>query len=364
MKDILLFLILFPIFSLAQQPEKWTAQWIMHPTAEPQSHAVILFRKNFELSEKPESFIVHLSADNHYRLFVNGQYILRGPARGDLSHWFYETVDIAEYLQPGKNVIASEVVNWGPKRSFTFFSQMTSFILQGDGENGKLVNSSGGSWKCMNNLACSPKTVEWMTDRNTIDFGLYVGNPTDSIRADKYPWGWETPDYDDSKWLPAKWCDIAGGRDQQFAGGILYGGGKLLIPRRTGILKETKVEFNTIRRTSGIEKNENFIHDKGSLVIPANQKVSILIDQTCETLGYPEMLVSGGKNANIQVMYSENMIVKNHAPKGNRNDIEGKKWLESRMFSFLTEAITDYLNQATSGRFVSSNWTLRPKINH
>ena len=203
-----------------------------------------------------------------------------------------------------------------------------------------------------------------MTDRNTIDFGLYVGNPTDSIRADKYPWGWETRDYDDSKWLPAKWCDIAGGRNQQFAGGILYGGGKLLIPRRTGILKETKVEFNTIRRTSGIEKNENFIHDKGSLVIPANQKVSILIDQTCETLGYPEMLVSGGKNANIQVMYSENMIVKNHAPKGNRNDIEGKKWLESRMFSFLTVAITDYLNQATSGRFVSSNWTLRRKINH
>jgi len=325
MKDILLFLILFPIFSLAQQPEKWTAQWIMHPTAEPQSHAVILFRKNFELPKKPEKFVVHLSADNHYRLFVNGQYILRGPARGDLSHWFYETVDIAEYLQPGKNVIASEVVNWGPKRSFTFFSQMTSFILQGDGENGKLVNSSGGSWKCMNNLAYSAKIVEWMTDRNTIDFGLYVGNPTDSIRADKYPWGWETRDYDDSKWLPAKWCDIAGGRNQQFAGGILYGGGKLLIPRRTGILKETKVEFNTIRRTSGIEKNENFIHDKGILVIPANQKVSILIDQTSETLGYPEMLVSGGKNANIQVMYSENMIVKNHAPKGNRNDIEGKK---------------------------------------
>jgi len=325
MKDILLFLILFPIFSLAQQPEKWTAQWIMHPTAEPQSHAVILFRKNFELPKKPDKFVVHLSADNHYRLFVNGQYILRGPARGDLSHWFYETVDIAEYLQPGKNVIASEVVNWGPKRSFTFFSQMTSFILQGDGENGKLVNSSGGSWKCMNNLAYSAKIVEWMTDRNTIDFGLYVGNPTDSIRADKYPWGWETRDYDDSKWLPAKWCDIAGGRNQQFAGGILYGGGKLLIPRRTGILKETKVEFNTIRRTSGIEKNENFIHDKGSLVIPANQKVSILIDQANETLGYPEMVVSGGKNANIQVMYSENMIVKNHAPKGNRNDIGGKK---------------------------------------
>jgi alpha-L-rhamnosidase len=302
----------FALSSFAQNV-KWTAQWIMHPTTEPQAASMVLFRKSFELQAKPEKFVVHVSADNHYRLFVNGKYILRGPARGDITHWFFETIDLASYLQTGKNTIAAEVVNWG------------SFILQGDSLAGNLVNTSGGAWKCMQNEAWSPKIVNWMTDRSTIDFGLYVGNPTDSIRADKYPWGWEKTDFDDSKWLPAKWCDIAGGRDQQFAGGILYGGGKMLIPRRTGILKEIKVQFTTIRRTSGIEKNEDFIHDKGSLIIPANQKVSILVDQTYETLGYPEMLVSGGKNAHIQAMYSENMIVKNHAPKGNRNDIESKR---------------------------------------
>ena len=327
LKNILICLILSLCASVSTvgQDVKWNAQWIMHPTAEPQAPAVVLFRKNFELKTKPEKFVVHLSADNHYRLFVNGQYILRGPARGDISHWFYETIDIAPYLQTRKNTIAAEVVNWGPKRSFTYFSQMTSFILQGDAEAEKLVNTSGGSWKCLQNEAYSPKMVDWMTDRNTIDFGLYVGNPTDSIRADKYPWGWETTTYDDSKWLPAKWCDIAGGRDVQFAGGILYGGGKLLIPRRTGILKETNVRFTSIRRTSGIEKNEDFIHDKGSLTIPANTKVNLLIDQAYETIGYPEMVVSGGKDAKIQAMYAENMIVKNHAPKGNRNDIEGNR---------------------------------------
>lgn len=324
-KLICLILSLFLSVSIYGQDVKWTAQWIMHPTAEPQAYAVILFRKNFDLSSKPKKFVVHLSADNHYRLFVNGQYILRGPARGDISHWFYETVDIAQYLQTGKNAIAAEVVNWGPKRSFTYFSQMTSFILQGDAEAEKVVNTSGGSWKCLQNQAYYPKMVDWMTDRNTIDFGLYVGNPTDSIRADKYPWGWAETDFDDIKWLPAKWCDIAGGRDQQFAGGILYGGGKLLIPRRTGILKETNVSFTTVRKSSGIDKNEDFIHGKGSLTVPAKQKISILIDQTFETMGYPEMLVSGGKDAHIQAMYSENMIVKNHAPKGNRSDIEGKK---------------------------------------
>lgn len=318
-------LILFLSLSSFAQEVNWTAQWIMHPTAEPQSHAVILFRKSFELASKPQQFVVHLSADNHYRLFVNGRYIIRGPARGDISHWFYETIDLASYLQAGKNTIAAEVVNWGPKRSFTYFSQMTSFIMQGDSAAEQVINTSGGSWKCMQNEAYSPKIVEWMTDRSTIDFGLYVGNPTDSIRADQYPWGWENRDYNDQEWLPAKWCDIAGGRDGQFAGGILYGGGKLLIPRRSGLLRETITPFTSIRRMTGIEKNENFIHNQGSLEIPANQKISILIDQSYETIGYPEMLVSGGKDARIQAMYAENMIVKNHAPKGNRNDIEGKR---------------------------------------
>ncbi|NJK87398.1 MAG: hypothetical protein HC906_16860 [Bacteroidales bacterium] len=198
----LLLLISFvnPSFS---QVVKWTAQWIMHPNVQPQSHAVVLFRKTFELQTKREQFIIHVSADNHYRLFVNGNYVLRGPARGDLSHWFFETIDIAPFLHPGTNTIAAEVINWGPKRSFTFFSQMTSFILQGDSENEKMVNTSGDSWKCILNEAYHPKLVEWMTDRSTIDFGLYVGNPSDSVRADAYPWGWEKPSFDDSNWVPA-----------------------------------------------------------------------------------------------------------------------------------------------------------------
>jgi len=313
------------IFTVNGEQVKWEAHWIMHPTIAPQEHADVLFRKSFVLTEKPTSFIVHLSADNHYRLFVNGHYVLRGPARGDISHWFFETVDIANYLQKGKNVIAAEVINWGPKRSFTYFSQLTSFVMQGATEKEKIVNTYGDSWMCIQNEGVKGLIVEWMTDPNSIDFGLYVGNPTDSIRADQYPWGWEKVDYDDTKWLPAKWCDITGSRYQGTSGGILFGNGKVLVPRATALLKEEKVPFNCIRRVSGIEKNEDFIHNKGSLTIPAKSKVTILIDQKAETMGYPEMIVSAGKNTNIQVRYAENLIVKNKSPKGDRNSIEGKK---------------------------------------
>jgi alpha-L-rhamnosidase len=325
MKKLCFLLLSFVLLGAAQaQPVNWTAHWIMHPKVQPQDHAMVLFRKSFELVTKPEKFIIHLSADNHYRLFVNGKYITRGPARGDISHWFFETIDIAPQLQAGKNTIATEVVNWGPKRSFTYFSQMTSFILQGDSEAEKMVNTYGDAWKCIENEAFQAKQVNWMSDWSTIDFGLYVGNPTDSIVGAKYPWGWETTSFDDSKWLPAKWCDIAGGRESQFAGGILFGGGKMLIPRRTGILKEQSVQFAGIRRSSGMEVTEDFIKGTGSLTIPANKKVSILIDQAVETMGYPEMIVSGGKDTRIQAMYAENLIVKRKSSKGNRSQIEGK----------------------------------------
>jgi len=285
---------------------------------------VVLFRKSLALQEKPTAFVIHISADNHYRLFVNGHYVGRGPARGDLSHWFYETYDIAALLEKGKNTLAAEVINWGPKRSFTYFSQMSSFIVQGDPATAKQVDTHAGAWKCLQNTAVSARLVDWMMDRNTIDFGLYVGNPTDSVSAAEYPWGWERPDFDDSSWLPAKWCDVAGSRESQHAGGILYSGGKLLIPRRTGLLHEQKELFAKIARTGGIDKNENFIHEQGGLHIPGHQRATILLDMGYETVGYPELTVSAGRDARIQIAYAENLVVKTKSPKGNRNEIEGK----------------------------------------
>ncbi len=317
-------LLLLTSISHAVDDVDWKAHWIIHPEVQPQEHAVVLFRKSFNLEEKPDSFIVHVSADNHYRLFVNGKYILRGPARGDLAHWFYETVDIARHLQAGNNVIAAEVVNWGPKRSFSFFSQMTSLLLQGYSKAEEMVNTGGNNWKCLHNKAHYPKIVEWMTDRSTIDFGFYAGNPTDSIRGDQYPWGWQTAEYDDAGWLPAGRADVAGGRETQYAGGVLYSGGKLLEPRAVPLLQEKPIPFTTIRSTIGLAEGNSYIDDMGSLVIPPNEYVIILIDQAHLTTGYPEMKVSGGKDAIIQAMYAENLIDDHKSPKGNRNEIDGK----------------------------------------
>ncbi|HHH49508.1 MAG TPA: alpha-rhamnosidase, partial [Saprospiraceae bacterium] len=107
----------------------WSAQWITHPSASTLDYNVFLYRREFDLTTKPKEFIIYVSADNRYKLFVNGQKVCAGPARGDINHWRYETVDIAPYLDAGKNVIAAEVVNFGEFRHAAQHTFQTAFIL-------------------------------------------------------------------------------------------------------------------------------------------------------------------------------------------------------------------------------------------
>ena len=69
---------------------------------------VYLFRKEFRLLNYSGPFIIHISADNRYRLYVNGHFAGMGPARSDLANWYYETTDISSYLKYGNNVIAEK----------------------------------------------------------------------------------------------------------------------------------------------------------------------------------------------------------------------------------------------------------------
>jgi alpha-L-rhamnosidase len=95
---------------------QWKASWITAPQESLKDYGVYYFRKSIELAAKPASFIVHVSADNRYKLYVNQTLVSLGPARGDTYYWNYETVDLAPYLQPGKNSIAAVVWNDGDYR--------------------------------------------------------------------------------------------------------------------------------------------------------------------------------------------------------------------------------------------------------
>src|SRR3954468_2346982 len=95
---LLLALALAPATVFAQSPtytpdpphRSWHAAWVTHPTAPLREPLVLHFRRGLELASVPSSYIVRVSADNRFVLFVNGRRVGDGPARGDLTHWRYE----------------------------------------------------------------------------------------------------------------------------------------------------------------------------------------------------------------------------------------------------------------------------------
>src|SRR5450432_407376 len=111
----------------------WSAQWISPPGAPPNSYGVYHFRRTWNLAALPHRFVVHVSADNRYQLFVNGTRVSSGPARGDLFHWRYETLDVAAHLNTGRNVLAAVVWNFGEAAPEAQITLRTGFVLRGDG---------------------------------------------------------------------------------------------------------------------------------------------------------------------------------------------------------------------------------------
>src|SRR3569832_2974075 len=107
-------------------------------------------RHGVELSAKPASFLVHVSGDKRYQLSANGKRVAWRPARGDLFHWRFETVDLAPYLQVGRNVLAAAVWNCGELAPEAQLALQTGFVLQGEGV------STGPDWKCVRNEAYTP----------------------------------------------------------------------------------------------------------------------------------------------------------------------------------------------------------------
>ncbi len=173
---------------------RWSARWITHPAAPKSDYGVWLFRRTLELPAKPERFVVHVTADARYRLWVNGEPVLRGPQASDPQEWRYESADLAPWLRAGTNVIAAQVTGYGDLAPYASMGQRTAFLLQGD-TAAERVADTGPAWKVRRDDAYAP----FAADRARLNTFIVVG-PGDQVDAAKHPWGWQEPGFDEAGW--------------------------------------------------------------------------------------------------------------------------------------------------------------------
>ncbi len=297
----------------------WPAAWISCPGIGARDYGVYHFRKTFQLDGRPASFVVHVSADNRYRLWVNGHAVASGPARGDLGHWNFETVDIAGYLQAGSNTVAALVWNMGVYAPVAQITNRTAFVLEGDGKAEQVVNSDR-RWKVVRDSAYSPCS----TDNGERLRTYMVIGPGDDVKGAWYPWGWEQPGYDDTGWPAA----VEVGRPEPWGSGS--DNWWTLVPRSIPLMEEKQQRIPQVRRIEGGDQQtilaglKGMLGGKGAFSVPAHTTMSVLLDQTYNTVAYPELTVSGGGGTSIKLTYAESLFDKN-GQKGDRGAIDGKE---------------------------------------
>ncbi|MEA2063297.1 MAG: alpha-L-rhamnosidase C-terminal domain-containing protein, partial [Gemmatimonadota bacterium] len=293
----------------------WEASWISCPDRDGTSYGVFHFRKTFRLEEKPEEFIIHVSADNRYKLYVNGAESADGPARGDLLHWRFETVDIAGYLVPGENLLAAVVWNFDEYVPWAQMTHETAFLVQGNTGRESVINTDE-TWKVVENKAYSPIPLDWDKLQDFVVVGA-----GDRVDGRLFPWGWQEPGFEDSRWLEAVPVSRVTPRGMRDADTHWY-----LVPRMIPPLEKKVQPASEVRRASGIEVEEVVFKVGNRVIVPARSKATLLLDQTYLTTAYPEFLLSRGKDARIELTYAE-ALKDAQGNKGQRDEIQGKSIL-------------------------------------
>ncbi|HEY1200530.1 MAG TPA: alpha-L-rhamnosidase C-terminal domain-containing protein [Niastella sp.] len=289
-------------------PVTWNASWIGAPGDDGREYGVYYFRKQIELAARPAGFIIYVSADNRYKLFVNDSLVSLGPARGDLYNWNYETVDLAPYLVAGKNIVSAMVWNEADFRPEAQISFRTAFIVQGNTGAEQILNTNN-SWKCKRDLAYEPIA------------GFFAASVGELVDRNKTVNHWTSAGFDDSAWPFAS--NLISGQPK----GLSDGFGWMLVPSPLPPRELTYQRIPVVRKATGITIPAAFPASKTAITIPANTTATVLLDQTYLTNAYVTLRFSKGKNAGISLRYAESLVAEftNYgARKGNRNEVEGK----------------------------------------
>jgi hypothetical protein len=339
MRSILTFLALalvsvaLPVRSYAQTPAQpdpphrdWKASWITHPTAPLREPLVLHFRRELTLAAVPASYLVRVSADNRFILFVNGHRVGDGPARGDLAHWRYERFDLASLLKPGENLITATAWNFGVYAPLAQISDRTAFLLESEATGANSISTPEG-WLVEIEPGQRP------LPRVANGFNEYMACGTgEEIDGARYDWEWNSPSATGPAWIPA----ASPIRESIYpTSSRAHSAGDSDAPNAWALVPDTLPAMEFAPTNPGeIVELDDIANEQPSLThfpetiagLPPRIHVHILLDRKTLTTAYPRLTVTGGKGAKIRLTYSEALYDKDQH-KGDRDEVGDRKAL-------------------------------------
>jgi alpha-L-rhamnosidase len=331
-----LYIVLTLGFSLAASGQSLLPAWVAPPGYGPGSAGIFGFRTVADMgAQPPKSLIVDVSADNRFLLYINGQRMGEGPARGDLQHWRYEAIDIGPALQAGKNVIAARVWSLGSDAPIAQIEARPAFVLWAPSMP---ALNTGPNWQVRTEPA-------WTTHRIEATGNFRTG-PGETVDGTEFDWSWGSSSDNTPGWVPVQELGdpVVGGQDVGRSSGDVPWH---LVPDTLPAMEFTPTALGRVVRVTGAEVKLGQPLKDG-WTVPAHARVELLLDRGEVISAYPQVTVSGGAGARISLRYTE-ALVDAKGEKGNRNEVIGRHVDPT----LLTD---DFLSDGGRGREFSPLW--------
>ncbi|GIP39481.1 hypothetical protein J31TS4_27610 [Paenibacillus sp. J31TS4] len=151
-----------------------------------------LYRKVVQLPEIGNGAVLDITADDYYKLYVNGRFIGQGPAQGYPDRYFFNRYDLTEWVRPGANVIAVHVYYQGlVNRAFNSGDYRQGLAAELRAVDGTLLAFTDSAWKIREAEEFGGPFAD------IIAYNTQFAESIDSRLAIR---GWREVDYDDSEW--------------------------------------------------------------------------------------------------------------------------------------------------------------------
>ena len=281
------------------------AAWLSHPdikdeVAYPHLPRIVRFRCEFESDGTPLEFDV--TGDERYYLALDGKFVSRGPHRGTVENWMYQSYSVQ--LEPGKHVMEATVWRMPYRASpLAQLSYQLGFCLKAEGKYDAALTTGRGPWQC------GPITGVKNIGKSGGAWG--AGDGFEIYGSGIY-------DYTPKNWLkPA------------VLRGFLGGGNRCGIRQKGWMLFPSQLPDQTeyrVRPGKFVDGGEM----KFPIVVKPGEKKRILWDLDRYICAYPEAVVKGGKGGKMSWQWAEALRGPSKNPKikgnfkGNRGEWEGK----------------------------------------
>ena len=168
----------------------WQANWIW--VDESLDKDVLLARRAFNLNQIPKKSELWITASSQYQLYINGEYVRRGPARSAPHHQSFDVLNVKKYLKEGINLVAARVHHQDHKFAYQINGRAGLLAqLNLEFTNGTQIIKTDTTWK-------STFDPAWDETAPVIGrFQMVVNDRVDFRNADPKWWSIQ---YDDQHW--------------------------------------------------------------------------------------------------------------------------------------------------------------------